>query len=87
MTASATASAMTSPPSGHDAWREEVDLMCRRHFLLGLDDLPDVPTRAAYDAGESPEEFFRETVVPRLREAHGSFVDELLADDSTDAAG
>lgn len=62
------------------AWRRELDLLCRRRLSLSIHDLPAMPAREAYDADKTAKEFFHETVVPQLREEHGSFVDELLAE-------
>jgi len=59
-------------------WRREVDRLCQRRFALGLDDLPDMPERSAFDAGSTPREFFEETVVPTLRGDFGDLVDDVL---------
>ena len=59
-------------------WRREVDRLCLLGFGQGLDDLPDVPERSAFDAGTTPREFFEETVVPTLRGDFGDLLDDLL---------
>ena len=59
------------------AWRAEVSKLCRTKFGLTLDDLPDMMTRDAFDAGTSPEEFFEDEVMRVMREDFGSVVDEL----------
>jgi len=59
-------------------WRREVDRLCQRRFALGLDDLPDMPERSAFDAGSTPQEFFDETVVPTLRGDFRELVDDVL---------
>ena len=70
--------ARSAPSSEFKAWEEELDRVCTKRLGLGLFDLPDVPTRAGFDAGDSSEEFFNEEVVPRVREDFGELVDDAL---------
>lgn len=58
-------------------WLKEVDQLCLKKFGLRLFDLPDLRTRDAFDAGNSPEEFFTEDVLAMMREDFGPIVDEL----------
>jgi len=50
----------------------------QRRFAQGLDDLPDMPERSAFDAGMTPREFFEDTVVPTLRGDFGDLIDDVL---------
>lgn len=59
-------------------WRREVDRLCQRRFARGLDDLPAMPERSAFDAGSTPRQFFDETVVPTLRGDFRELVDDAL---------
>ena len=59
-------------------WTTDLDLVCRKRLGMSLHDLPDMATRDGFDAGDSPEEFFEETLVPLLREDHGVLVDDAL---------
>lgn len=61
----------------YDAWTRALDQLCEARLEVGLDDLPDLATREAYDAGISPEEFFEEVVLPRLLESDVAFVDGI----------
>ncbi len=58
-----------------DAWRREVSALCLAKFGVELCDLPDLRTRDAFDNDVSPAEFFREDVLPLMREEFGSPVD------------
>lgn len=64
--------------SAYAAWRRELDRLCQRRFALGLDDLPDMPDRSAFDGRSTPREFFDETVVPTLRGDFRELVDQAL---------
>ncbi len=77
---SASTNATSATDEAFADWRRELDSLCRRKLSLSVHDLPAMPAREAFDADKSAKEFFHETVVPRLREEHGSFVDELLAE-------
>lgn len=68
----------SAPLTDFKAWERELNLVCRKRLGMGLFDLPDVATRSGFDAGTSPDEFFHEEVVPRVREDFGSLVDEAL---------
>lgn len=68
---------LTSPIS-FEVWLRTLDRICLQRLSLSLHDLPDLPTRDAYDAGTGPAVFFEETVVSKLREDHGDLIDELL---------
>jgi len=57
-------------------WISEVDRLCRRRFSLSLDDLPDMNTRGAFDAGVMPHEYFAEEVVPLVREDFADLAEE-----------
>ena len=74
--------ARSAPSSEFKAWEEELDRVCRKRLGLGLFDLPDVATRAGFDAGDTAEEFFEEEVLPRSREDFGDLIDDAL--DETD---
>lgn len=58
-------------------WLGQVDGLCLAKFHIGLDDLPDLLTRDAFDNGTSPEDFFEEDVMNMVREEFGTLVDEL----------
>lgn len=58
-------------------WLREIDDLCLAKLGVSLDDLPDLLTRDAFEAGTTPEEFFAEDVVELAREEFGSLVDEL----------
>lgn len=58
-------------------WLGHVDALCLARFHIGLDDLPDMLTRDAFDNGVSPEEFFEEDVMELAREEFGDLVDHL----------
>lgn len=58
-------------------WLSRVDGLCLAKFGVGLDDLPDLLTRDAFDNGVSPEEFFEEDVMNLAREEFGDLVDQL----------
>lgn len=58
-------------------WLGHVDGLCLAKFHIGLDDLPDLLTRDAFDNGVSPEEFFEDDVMKLAREEFGDWVDEL----------
>ena len=58
-------------------WLGQVDGFCLARFELGLDDLPDLNTRDAFDAGLSAKDFFEDDVMALAREEFGSLVDEL----------
>ena len=76
---SATETKHESPmPSAYRAWLRELDAICRKKLSLSYFDLPDMPSRDAYEEGDSPENFFDETVLPTLREDYGSLIDEVL---------
>lgn len=81
--------ALVSPPIGYDDWRRALDRICQTYLSISLDDIPNLSTRDAYNAGTGPAVYFEETVVPTLREEHGSFIDELLseANDHEDLLG
>lgn len=51
-------------------WMGEVDGMCNDLLGVSLYDLPDMPTRDAYDNGTTPEKFFEE-VQETVREELG----------------
>lgn len=58
-------------------WLGQVNGLCLAKFEIGLDDLPDMLTRDAFDNGVSPEEFFEEDVMNMAREEFGDLVDAL----------
>lgn len=58
-------------------WLSEVEELCLAKLGLSLDDLPDLLTRDAFDAGVTPEEFFEDDVMELVREEFGSLVEEL----------
>lgn len=58
-------------------WLGHVDALCLAKFHIGLDDLPDLLTRDAFDNGVSPEEFFDDDVMSMAREEFGELVDDL----------
>ena len=58
-------------------WLTAVSLLTAKKFGLTLDDLPDMMTRDAFDAGTTPEEFFADEVMRVMREDFGPEVDEL----------
>ena len=58
-------------------WLGQVNGLCMAKFQIGLDDLPDMLTRDAFDAGTSPEDFFEDDVMTMAREEFGDMVDEL----------
>lgn len=58
-------------------WLGQVDSLCLAKFGIGLDDLPDLLTRDAFDSGTSPEGFFEEDVMNMAREEFGDLVDDL----------
>jgi hypothetical protein len=68
---------MTTTAKAFTAWKAAVSTICVQRFNLTLDDLPDMLTRDAFDAGVPPEEFFEDTVMAAMREDFGSLVDEL----------
>lgn len=49
-------------------WMASVSRSCQRTWGVRLDDLPDMQTRAAFDAGVTPDEFFEDEVVALMRE-------------------
>lgn len=49
-------------------WTASVSRRCERTWGVQLDDLPDMRTRAAFDAGVTPDEFFEDEVVALMRE-------------------
>ena len=57
------------------AWLGDVDRLVLAKWGLRLDDLPDLLTRDAFDAGTTPDEFFREEVMPMMRREFGSIID------------
>lgn len=61
----------------YDAWIRELDRLSEARLSVSLDELPDLMTRDAYDAGISPETFFEEVVLPRLQEGDIAFVDGI----------
>jgi len=68
----------STPDPAYAHWRREVDRLCQRRFAQGLDDLPDMPERSAFEAGMTPREFFEDTVVPTLRDDFGDLIDDIL---------
>jgi hypothetical protein len=72
---------MTTQPKRTDeqfqVWRAAVSELVRQKFGLGLDDLPDMLTRSAFDEGVTPREFFDDEVMRLMREDFGSVIDEL----------
>jgi hypothetical protein len=66
-----------SPEAAFAAWKAEVSTICAQRFGLTLDDLPDMLTRDAFDAGTTPDEFFEDDVMQVMREDFGSLVDEI----------
>lgn len=71
-------------PIPFEAWLRTLDSICESRLSIPLDDLPDLPTRAAYDSGIGPALFFEETVLPSLRESDVFFADALAFDESGD---
>lgn len=71
-------SSTSESDSTYAHWRREVDRLCQRRFAQGLDDLPDMPERSAFDAAMTPREFFEDTVVPTLRDDFGDLIDDVL---------
>ena len=80
MSESTESSDLSDPSFAYLEWLSEVEKRSLSVFALALSDLPDMPTRAAFDEGTSPEFFFEKTLVPTLREVHGAFVDAVLCD-------
>lgn len=73
-----TAAAKTPEPIDDEdfrRWTESVSRKCNRRWGLNLDDLPDLRTRDAFDAGLTPEQFFDEEVVNVMREEFGGLVE------------
>jgi hypothetical protein len=68
---------LTSDALSYHAWTRELDQLCEARLSVGLDDLPDLATREAYDAGVSPESFFEEVVLSRLLESDVALVDGI----------
>lgn len=62
---------------GFKIWLKQVNKLCMDKFDLSLDDLPDILTRDAYDAGISPEDFFEEDVMAMMREEYGDLMEQL----------
>ncbi len=56
---------------------QEVNGFCLAKFHIGLDDLPDLCTRDAFDSGMSAQDFFENDVMDLAREEFGSLVDDL----------
>ena len=68
---------IASPDDGaFTDWLSEVDRLCRKRFSLSLDDLPDMNTRSAFDAGVMPHEFFAEEVMTLVREDFADLAEE-----------
>ena len=49
-------------------WRTAVDALLNRKVGLSLEDLPDQPLREAFDDGQTPEEFFDDTLRAELED-------------------
>lgn len=62
-------------------WLGQVDWRCLAKFGIGLDDLPDLMTRDAFDNGVSPLYFFEQDVMRLAREQFGGRIDELEEED------
>lgn len=75
--------ALSTPPITYDAWRHELDRICKHRLSLGLDDLPNLPTHDAYRDGVGPAVFFELIVLPRLDADDVSALD-MIACDSPD---
>lgn len=58
-------------------WLNEVDELCLKKLGVSLDDLPDLLTRDAFDAGVTPEAFFEDDVMELARKEFGLLVEEL----------
>lgn len=58
-------------------WLGQVNGFCLAKFHIGLDDLPDMCTRDAFESGMSAQDFFENDVMDLAREEFGSLVDEL----------
>jgi hypothetical protein len=58
-------------------WLGQVNGFCLAKFHIGLDDLPDLCTRDAFDSGMSAQDFFENDVMELAREEFGSLVDDL----------
>lgn len=56
-------------------WIETVSRKCNRRWGLQLDDLPDLRTRDAFEAGLTPEQFFDEEVMNVMREEFGGLAE------------
>lgn len=59
----------------YQRWLESVSRKCNRRWGLHLEDLPDLRTRDAFDAGLTPEQFFDEDVVSLMREEFGGLAE------------
>jgi len=59
-------------------WLEELDRIIMSRVEMGLFDLPDMLTRDAFDAGDTPMEFYKSTVLDTLEKEFGdvSFLEE-----------
>lgn len=51
-----------------EKWLQAVSKICQKKIGLCLEDLPDVNTRAAYDKGFSPEDFYKIEIQPTVKE-------------------
>lgn len=43
-------------------WMQEVNEICLGTYLMSIYDLPDMPFFDAYESGQTPDEFFEETI-------------------------
>ena len=66
-----------SKDKGFKIWLKQVNKLCMNKFDLSIDDLPDMLTRDAYDAGISPEDFFEEDVMTMMQEEYGELIEQL----------
>lgn len=60
------------------SWLKAVDSIIMDKVEMGLFDLPDMLTRDAFDAGESPKDFVYSTVIDTLREEFGEDILDLF---------
>lgn len=54
-----------------ELWIAAVDHHVRRNYAISLHDLPDTLTRDGFDSGETPESYFRETIIPLVIQEFG----------------
>jgi hypothetical protein len=61
----------TRSEADYDLWMRIVDAIVQRRYGVRYDDLPDMESRAAYDAGSSAQAFVDDEVAELVAELGG----------------